>query len=175
MEYKDIISSIFEVYNINAKDFAKKINVQRSGISHILSGRNKPSLDFLIKVKDAYPELRWDFLLLGKLPMLQNEILSGPTKENKDSSPTLFELETTETTDAELSEKEEIVETKVAVKATAPDNPLIDSQKTKEIPQASISEATNVQTVKVPAPEKVVEKIVWFYSDGSFRVYNGGF
>ena len=77
MEYFEIITEILNVYNINASEFADKIGVQRSSISHILSGRNKPSLDFLIKVKEEYKELRWDYLLLGIKPMIENEPRNG--------------------------------------------------------------------------------------------------
>ncbi|MDG4951514.1 helix-turn-helix domain-containing protein [Weeksellaceae bacterium KMM 9724] len=73
MDYRNIIEEILEVYNINASELADRIEVQRSSISHILSGRNKPSLDFLIKVKDEFPELRWDYLLLAKKPMTEIE------------------------------------------------------------------------------------------------------
>ncbi len=88
MDYRNIIEEILEVYNINASEFADRIEVQRSSISHILSGRNKPSLDFLIKVKDEYPELRWDYLLLGKKPMTEIE----ESMINRKVEP-LFELE----------------------------------------------------------------------------------
>ena len=51
---------------LNAASFAEKIGVQRSGISHILSGRNKPSLEFLSKIQTAFDEIEYDWLLLGK-------------------------------------------------------------------------------------------------------------
>ncbi|MCH7524064.1 MAG: helix-turn-helix transcriptional regulator, partial [Bacteroidetes bacterium] len=50
----------------SASSFAEKIGVQRSSISHILSGRNKPSLDFILKVLSSYPEVELYWLLNGK-------------------------------------------------------------------------------------------------------------
>ena len=48
---------ILEYYGVNASAFADKIGVQRSSLSHLLSGRNKPSLDFILKILDVYPEI----------------------------------------------------------------------------------------------------------------------
>ncbi|MDP4223940.1 MAG: helix-turn-helix transcriptional regulator, partial [Bacteroidota bacterium] len=42
------------------------IGVQPSGISHILSGRNKPSLDFVLKMLERYPFISTEWLLFGK-------------------------------------------------------------------------------------------------------------
>ena len=52
--------------NLSASAFADEIGVQRSSVSHILSGRNKPSLDFVIKVLNRFPNVSSDWLLLGK-------------------------------------------------------------------------------------------------------------
>lgn len=55
-----------EYYGETASSFADKIGVQRSSISHILSGRNKPSLDFVLKVLAQFPEVELYWLLNGK-------------------------------------------------------------------------------------------------------------
>ncbi|MGB0254573.1 MAG: helix-turn-helix domain-containing protein [Flavobacteriaceae bacterium] len=60
------IRNVIEESELSSAAFADKIGVQRSSISHILSGRNKPSLDFILKVLDAFPTLDSDWLLLGK-------------------------------------------------------------------------------------------------------------
>ena len=57
---------ILKHYGLSASVFAEKISVQRSSISHILSGRNKPSLDFLDKVLQVFPEIDLVWLLSGK-------------------------------------------------------------------------------------------------------------
>ena len=68
---KSRIQFIIETKNISPTRFADTIQVQRSGISHILSGRNKPSLDFVMKILSSYPEINPDWLLFGKGEMLQ--------------------------------------------------------------------------------------------------------
>ena len=55
---------------INNSMFADEIDVQRSSISHILSGRNKPSLEFLHKLFSTYPKLNTDWLIMGSGDML---------------------------------------------------------------------------------------------------------
>ena len=57
---------ILEYYNLSASAFADKISVQRSSLSHLLSGRNKPSLDFIIKVIEVFPEVDLYWILNGK-------------------------------------------------------------------------------------------------------------
>ena len=78
-----IVSRIEEVrknHQLTAASFATKIGVQRSAISHILSGRNKPSLEFLMKIHDSFDEVNLEWLILGKpSPLSQNlEILANP-------------------------------------------------------------------------------------------------
>ena len=60
------LQKIIDYYGESASSFAEKIGVQRSSISHILSGRNKPSLDFILKILSAYPEVDLYWLFNGK-------------------------------------------------------------------------------------------------------------
>lgn len=65
-EVADRLAQVIAHYELTASAFAERIDVQRSGISHILSGRNKPSLDFVLKVVRAFPEVDLYWLLNGK-------------------------------------------------------------------------------------------------------------
>ena len=60
------LEKVIEFYGETASSFSEKIGVQRSSISHILSGRNKPSLDFVLKVLSEFPEVELYWLLNGK-------------------------------------------------------------------------------------------------------------
>ena len=60
------LEKVIHYYGLSASSFAEKIGVQRSSISHILSGRNKPSLDFIMKVLSSFPEVDLYWLLNGK-------------------------------------------------------------------------------------------------------------
>ncbi|WP_291116061.1 helix-turn-helix domain-containing protein [Flavobacterium sp. UBA6135] len=63
---------LLDYYQLNASSFADKIGVQRSSLSHLLSGRNKPSLEFVLKVSESFPEvdLYWFLLSRGSFPKL---------------------------------------------------------------------------------------------------------
>lgn len=68
---KERIKKILEVKSESPSDFALKIGVQRSSISHVLSGRNNPSLEFLQKILTAYPDISPDWLILDKGQMIR--------------------------------------------------------------------------------------------------------
>lgn len=66
------IEALMKVKNLTASQFADAIGIQRSGISHILAGRNNPSLDFVLKVLNVFPEVSPAWLLQGKGEMYAN-------------------------------------------------------------------------------------------------------
>ena len=79
---------ILETNNLSASQFAEKIGVQRSSVSHILSGRNKPSLDFIIKTSSVFSDVSLNWLIHGKKldePIIPKEI-SPPLKEQIENS-----------------------------------------------------------------------------------------
>ena len=81
------LQKVIDFYGESASSFAEKIGVQRSSISHILSGRNKPSLDFVLKVLSSFPDVELYWLLNGK-----------------GTFPSSSEKQTTVTPDAPISE-----------------------------------------------------------------------
>ncbi len=71
------LQSFIKFLGLNNTGFADEINVQRSGISHILSGRNKPGLDFIYKILNTYPDLNPDWLIMGRGEMLKGASPAG--------------------------------------------------------------------------------------------------
>ena len=65
-DFIDRLKKVITHYDLTASLFADKIGVQRSSISHILSGRNKPSLDFILKITQQFQEVDIYWLLNGK-------------------------------------------------------------------------------------------------------------
>lgn len=65
-EFTKRLQKIMDFYELSAASFADKIDVGRSSISHLLSGRNKPSLDFVMKILQNFPEVELYWLLNGK-------------------------------------------------------------------------------------------------------------
>lgn len=65
IEFTNRIQKIMEYHQISASSFADKVGVQRSSVSHVLSGRNKPSLDFVLKITRVFADVTLDWLLNG--------------------------------------------------------------------------------------------------------------
>lgn len=69
---KERIIEFLRAENKSSAQFAEEIGVQPSGISHVISGRNNPSLDFILKMLDRYKYLSTDWLLFGKGAMYKD-------------------------------------------------------------------------------------------------------
>mgnify|MGYP003647827788 FL=1 len=80
-DFTNRLKKILEHHQLTASMFADKIGVQRSSISHILSGRNKPSLDFILKVTNEFTDVDIYWLLNGKgsFPSNVNSATSTPS------------------------------------------------------------------------------------------------
>ena len=74
---KDRIAHIMRSKNLKATDFAALLGIQPSGVSHVLAGRNKPSLDFVKRIKQTFPEYNLDWIIFGTGPVTS----SDPYKE----------------------------------------------------------------------------------------------
>jgi transcriptional regulator with XRE-family HTH domain len=74
LDFSKRLQRILDYYSVTATAFSEEINFNRSTISHLLSGRNKPSLEFVMKVLQKYPEVELYWLLNGKgdFPKKQN-------------------------------------------------------------------------------------------------------
>ena len=74
---------LLEALGLSASQFAEKVGIQRSSMSHVLSGRNKPSLDMLIKILEEFPDVDPDWLLLGNGEVYRSE-RNNQTKNSVD-------------------------------------------------------------------------------------------
>ena len=133
---------ILDYYNLSASAFADKINVQRSSLSHLLSGRNKPSLDFIIKVIEVFPEVDLYWILNGKGTFPKSE-------KNFSIQSTKQEVTSDETNTPDLFSTDQ----------TNSKQPFINNEIEKKKISLSNSEV------------KTIERIVIFYTDGSFKNY----
>lgn len=84
------LQKLLDYYNLSASGLANKIGIQRSTISHVISGRNKPSLDFVMKILHDFNEVSIEWLIDGKgyFPKTENknqlENISPPSTSTKD-------------------------------------------------------------------------------------------
>lgn len=65
MLINDRVRLIMKANGLSSSEFADKIGVKRSNLSHVLSGRNKPGTDFLAKIVDTFPNVNASWLLTG--------------------------------------------------------------------------------------------------------------
>jgi len=137
------LETIFDYYGLTASLFAEKINVQRSSISHLLSGRNKPSLDFILKVIENFPEVELLWLLNGKGSFPKGENGSDEKK------PVSYQEKTEQVNDL-FSQETSVSKINTEISSITPKYQSEDK-----------SEYT----------DSTIERIVIFYSDGTFKNY----
>lgn len=78
MLIQERLQLILKMHNLTPSAFADKLGVQRSNVSHVISGRNKPSLDFLEKIILNFPRVNAHWLLTGEMstgPELETEAM----------------------------------------------------------------------------------------------------
>ena len=116
VEHSKIIERIKRIISesgLSNSSFADKIGVPRSSISHILSGRNNPSLDLIIKILRNFDDINADFLLKGEvLPPIDKDSKSDLDNKNM----TLFpELDIKEDTKERPKIDEEVLKSVILV------------------------------------------------------------
>jgi transcriptional regulator with XRE-family HTH domain len=140
---KDRIMEFLKAENKSSAQMAEEIGVQPSGISHILSGRNNPSLDFVIKMLERYKYLSTDWLLFGRGSMYKDDKIKTLFDENINSFKPIKELDNVIDTEKNSSETRDI-------------------KRRNDLFESALSEKNK---------ESAVVKIVWFFSDNKFEEY----
>jgi len=82
MDISERLKYIMKLNQLSASAFAEQIGVQRSSISHVLSGRNKPSLEFVQKVLNRFPKVDANWLVNGSTNMQQKNIKPVPEDQS---------------------------------------------------------------------------------------------
>ena len=136
---------ILDYYSLSASSFADKIGVQRSSMSHLLSGRNKPSLDFILKIDEYFQEVDLYWLLNGKGNFPKNS-------EIAEDSNTILDLSNL---------KEAVSPTDLFSQIDSVIEKVMPPEKTK---QQSLTSLQNKNS-------NDIEKIIFFYNDGTFKIY----
>ena len=127
--------------------FAEILGVQRSAISHILTGRNNPSYDLISKIILKFPALNSDWLITGKGNMYKTLVQGS-----------LFDFDT--------PKKDEISDKVTPIKP-AEQTLVTDVKNTIEIPKNN--QDTSVK--KLESASRMVKRIVVFYTDNTFEEF----
>lgn len=115
---KDRIVKIMERERMGQAQFASAIGIQRAAMSHIISGRNNPSLDVMLKILHRYPQLNPDWLLFGKGEMLRSSDSSVEQAEDQAKTPPQLHLmadDHVEVSQAALNTEREPLEKQMAI------------------------------------------------------------
>ena len=143
---------IMDFHGLSGSSFADKIGIQRSSLSHLLSGRNKPSLDFVMKIVSELPEVDFNWILNGTGVFPKSDerpIQAAPQKITPYTAPLLF--------------PEDIPEQTIPIAAQVNEN----EYKNEPIPPSITLENTVVSQNN----GLIIENIVIFYTDGTFLDY----
>lgn len=150
------IRKFMEYKGITPSELADSIGVQRSNVTHVLKGRNKPSFQFIEKMLQIYPDLNAKWLMLGTGSMVDAPIKTRTLFDQIAEQPIL------------QVPKEEKTEAKPVVEEpAAPENKAITTPHfaEKKLPQDELQD-------QFFSSEKPIERLIVFFKDATFKVYN---
>ncbi len=145
---KDRIEAIMRREHLTPSSFAESIEIQRSTLTHILRGRNNPSLDVVMKIHQRYKYINLDWLLYGTGEMVHQDKISD------DLQRSLFD--------------ENVVNPPIAT---------ANSEYRKEIVPKVIENAPK-EVVKeevryIERPPRKITEIRIFFDDNTFEIFKG--
>ena len=146
----DRIKQVMEYEQMSPTAFADKININRSSLTHIFSGRNQPSLDIAKKILIAFPEISTEWLIMGMGSMIQEvSAQSAPapsvkTVDNMQQTDLFFGTEDgfMNQDESEVTEAEPVIEEVSMVEQ----EPAVQETTVKE-PQQAIAEPVKEETI----------------------------
>ncbi len=199
MKIEDRIRQVMEYNELSPNAFSEMLEINRSGLSHLYSGRNKASLELVMKLLNKFPTIDINWLLHGKNQMFtevksenysantsehllqgnintKNDFNQNDTNSNVGIQADLFSLP--EQTNHSFQHEEEIISENIAVTHESSFHQQNFQDKTLEVPQEMYTEnldKPNQTTISEHNPllnrDKKVKKIVFFYDDGKFEQF----
>lgn len=177
---EDKLRKLMKHEGLNSTRLAEMLGIQASGISHIMSGRNKPSYDFIVKLLHRFPQINPDWLLSDKGPMYRTEIKSknpaSPQVSLNDSGAPIENASSSLAGDLFSSKSPASRQTHDIQSLERDDSDIIPA------PAVNLSAAADGKQQQVGvsgtyAPfvtASTIERIVVFYKDKTFTEYQPG-
>jgi len=159
---KERLMQLLDLEQLTPSKFADLIGVQRSSVSHVISGRNNPSFDFIQKTLRAFPGLHAEWLILGEGSMYEQMGRAAPgnlfeTPEEQQESLFPEHIPAGGTEIAGSSESQELKQEE--------DNPVNDSE-------PALNQTDNVENqTHLPKKEAKAVQVMVFYEDNTFKTY----
>lgn len=158
MDIKEKIEKIMEKEQMNSAQFAAAIGIQGSTLSHILNGRNNPSLDVLTKILKYFQTISSDWLLMDLGSMYRTE--------KQSQLPSLFDDIDETTSKTSSSYRNQLHKTDVNSSAIQQNNAVIP-----EIALQAPSEPLQNYKPLIESSSKSVRKIIVYYTDNTFQEF----
>lgn len=194
---KDRIQEILNSQNLTRTQLAGMLNIQASAITHIINGRNKPSMDVVQSILTAFPKISPDWLILGlgnmyrnDTPQTVNQPITIKSTKNEPFMPSLFDGLTDDgsenSTYSELSQDAQQTIPEAPQKPTVEklanvahgrtgeygrraESPVVEyAEAMKKEPDRYVDDHNQQKCPPVPQ-QKSITKIIIFYSDNTFE------
>ena len=157
------LQQLIEKENISPARFAEIVGVQRSSVSHILSGRNNPGLDFIQKILSAFPNVNTEWLITGQGDIYKQITIVAPLQVQTNK-------QTAATGDLFSTLKDEPLAVYETASPKVPNSTDTSTAPEKSVPVIEVS--SDVKPVSIAASDnKEIERIVVFYTNHTFREY----
>lgn len=184
MNDKERIIRIMNEENMNASQFSESIGIQRAAISHILAGRNNPSLDVFRKILKRFSNINPDWLLSGEGPMRRNiqssgnsghmaatkyDLFSQPDSRQESTQSTGSSSVPNQRTNTAPVQKKSLYPTDIRTEIHFTDEKLKGEEVNDTINEAK--ETIKETIIYKERPNKTIEKLLIFYSDNTFETF----
>jgi transcriptional regulator with XRE-family HTH domain len=151
------LQKFLQAENITPARFADQIGIQRSGVSHILSGRNKPGFDFIEKMLRCYPSLNAEWIITGKGKMYK-EIRTASLFDEASATPPATTLVAPS------------AQTAAPIVSADQDS---EESATEQLTEKHDLNTTDITKYNAESKQSVkIAKVVLFYSDNTFIEYS---
>jgi transcriptional regulator with XRE-family HTH domain len=145
-----------QMEQLSQSQFADKMGIQRSGVTHLLSGRNKPSFEFITRMLQAFPSLNAEWLILGKGKPYKDSSVTPAADSISLQEPEIPAVQT------DLFATPEQQQTEAQ---TSPSTEIFDFGNTSQ----SVENETKPQSQVLPKQPKTIKSILILYEDGTYE------
>lgn len=159
MNERERLELIMRCYNLTPSQFADKTGIQRASVSHILSGRNKASLEVMLKIYDAFPSLDMKWLMTGNGDAPVAGVRQAVETPVVQEMSVLFPPEAVEV----LSVPQTVEQQPVKQQKAAPQPRVTIERAQRRVPQRAEKQPAQ------PA-QRTIKEIRIYYSDGTFEI-----
>ena len=166
MNERERIELLMKCYDLSPSQFAERTGIQRASVSHIISGRNKPSLEVMLKVYDAFPgvDMKWLMTGVGEVPVRQSAV--GAASESLFQQPEQAPLQPQN--DLFAAPEPSVVPVVEDPKPRRAAVPQVAKEKSSDL-RAKRAQVGRYAQMMAVQPDKKIKEVRIYYSDGTYE------